>query len=407
MTRIFSLYRESFSNLHRNAWILAIAMFINRSGSMVLLFTSLYMTKQLHFTIGQAGVVMSFYGIGSVLGSYSGGWLTDRRNFFDIMVFSLIASGLILLLMLLVKTQLFLSLVIFAYAFFADMFRPAHSAAIAAYSAPDNRTRTVSLARLAINLGFSVGPAIGGVIALHLGYLWLFVVDAVTAFAAAGMIYIYLPKHAAEKDRHQNAVLKDSNTSAYRDRSYLFFIFLVALYGICFFQLFASVPQFFSNVCNYNEDTIGLLLAFNGLLVVVIEMPLIAHLEKRKKLFRYIVAGTLCIPVSFWILQNGNGLILWALVYTIIITFSEIFAMPFMMNHALSSSPKERQGQYTALYSIAFGIANIVAPSLGLGIAGKFGFDEMFYFFIGLSVVTASGFAWLGKTRKAAALATG
>ena len=99
-------------------------------------------------------------------------------------------------------------------------------------------------------------------------------------------------------------------------------------------------------------------------------MPLIAHLEKKKKLFRYIIAGTLCIPVSFFILQNGNGLIIWALVYTIIITLSEIFAMPFMMNHALSSSPRERQGQYTALYSIAFGIANILAPSLGLGIAG-------------------------------------
>lgn len=400
MNVLIGLYRQSFSNLQRNAWILALAMFINRSGSMVLLFTSLYFTKELHFSIAQAGLIMSFYGFGSVLGSYAGGWLTDRKNFFDIMILALLGSGLILLFLLLVKTPFFLSIVIFCYAFMADMFRPAHSAAIAAYSAPENLTRSVSLARLAINLGFSLGPAAGGLIALYLGYKWLFVIDAFTSFAAAAMLYVYLPKHISEKNRHHNEILRDSSTSAYRDGAYLFFILLVALYGICFFQLFASIPQFFSKVCNYNEDTIGLLLAFNGLLVVVIEMPLIAHLEKRKKKFMYIIAGTLCIPVSFLFLQHGNTLIIWSLVYTLIITLSEILAMPFMMNHALSASRKERQGQYMALYSIGFGIANILAPSLGLGIAGKFGFDEMFYFLIALSLLTAAGFAWLSSVHK-------
>ena len=400
MTRLLLLYRDSFSNLQRNAWILALAMFINRSGSMVLLFTSLYFTKELHFGIAEAGFIMSFYGFGSVLGSYSGGWLTDRKNFFDIMLLALICSGAILLLMLFVTGKFWFCAVIFSYAFFADMFRPAHSAAISSYSTSENLTRSVSLARLAINLGFSVGPAIGGFIALYLGYKWLFAIDAFTSFAAAGMLYLYLPRHKTEKNRHENAVLQDRSASAYRDKKFLFFIFLVALYGTCFFQLFASVPQFFSTQCKYNEDTIGLLLALNGLLVVVIEMPLIAYLEKKKKSFRYIIAGTLCIPVSFFVLQNGNAMIVWAVVYTVIITFSEIFAMPFMMNHALSSSPKERKGQYMALYSIAFGIAIILAPSIGLGIAGKYSFNSMFYFFIILSILTALGFAALNRKIK-------
>ena len=400
MKRLFSLYRDSFSNLKRNAWILAIAMFINRSGSMVLLFTSLYLTKELHFSIAQAGFIMSFYGFGSILGSYAGGWLTDRRNFFDVMIISLLCSGLVLLAILFVTSEFYLSAVIFTYAFMADMFRPAHSAAISAYSEPQSRTRSVSLARLAINLGFSVGPAIGGMIALYLGYHWLFVIDAITSCLAAGLLFFYLPRHQAEKDRHQHPVLKDARTSAYRDGNYLLFIILVSLYGICFFQLFASIPQYFSRVCHYDEDTIGLLLALNGILVVVIEMPLITILEKKKKLFRYVIWGTLCIPVSFIILQNGQSLILWAMVYTLIITLSEILAMPFMMNHALSSSPKERQGQYMALYSIAFGISITLAPSLGLGIAGKFGFDRMFYFLIILSSATAIGFSMLQRKWK-------
>ena len=359
---ILGLYRNAFSNLQRNAWVLSIALFINRSGSMVLLFTSLYLTNELHFSISQAGFVMSFYGIGSVLGSYTGGWLTDRRNYFDIMIFSLISSGLILLLMLVTTSIFCLCAVIFFYALAADMFRPANAASIAAYSTPENRTRSVSLVRLAINLGFTVGPAIGGFVAHYLGYLWLFVIDTFTSFAAAGMLYSYLPKKNPEHHPHKDAVLADRSTSAYQDFRYLFFILLVALYATCFFQIFASVPQYFSRVSHYSEDVIGLLLALNGALVVIIEMPLIAVLEKTKKGFRFIITGVLCLPVSFAILKLGGGLILWAIVYTVVITLSEIFAMPFMMNYSLTRPRKERQGQYSALYSIAYGLATISAP---------------------------------------------
>jgi predicted MFS family arabinose efflux permease len=396
-TMILALYRNAFRNLHRNAWILSIALFINRSGSMVLLFTSLYLTNDLRFSISEAGIIMSFYGIGSVLGSYAGGWLTDRRNYFDIMFYSLIISGIILLVMLVVTSMFLLCAVIFFYALSADMFRPANAAAIAAYSTPENRTRSVSLIRLAINLGFTLGPAIGGFVAHYLGYLWLFAIDAFTSFAAAGMLYAYLPRKESEPSPHKDAVLGDSRTSAYRDFRYLFFILLVTLYATCFFQIFASVPQYFSKVSHYSEDVIGLLLALNGALVVVIEMPLIASLEKTKKGFRFIIAGVLCLPVAFAVLKLGGGLMLWAIVYTVVITLSEIFAMPFMMNYSLTRPRKERQGQYSALYSIAYGLATISAPSLGLGIADSFGFDALFVFLIVLSILVGVGFYILNK----------
>jgi predicted MFS family arabinose efflux permease len=178
---------------------------------------------------------------------------------------------------------------------------------------------------------------------------------------------------------------------------------LVALYGTSFFQLFASIPQYFSKVSKYDEDLIGLLLALNGLLVVLIEMPLIFYLEKSKKLFSFIVAGTLCLPVAFAVLFVGEEMLIWAVVYTFVITMSEILAMPFMMNYVLSNSPSDRQGQYSALYSIAFGFSVIAAPAIGLGIADKFGFGNMFLFFMIASAVTAIGFMGLsGHMRKAA-----
>ncbi len=395
---MISIYRKSFSGLQRNIWILALAMFVNRSGSMVLLFTSLYMTKVLHFSIGEAGSVMSLYGVGSILGSYAGGWLTDRSNYFKIMIVSLISSGLILLLMVWVKSLMGLACVVFTYAFTADIFRPANSKAIAAYSDPANRARSVSLVRLAINLGFTVGPAMGGVIALHLGYTWLFVVDALTSLLTAGLLYAKLPRQEPGSSGHSGTVLKEISTSAYRDYRYLAFIVLVALYGTCFFQIFASVPQYLSRVWNYHEDTIGLLLALNGFLVVLVEMPLVLWLEKDKNIFRYIIAGAFFLPLCFSVLLLGKGMLLWSVVFMLVITLSEIFAMPFMMNFALSRPLAERQGQYAALYSIAFGIANITAPVVGLGIANHYGFENMFYVLILLSLVCVAGFLLLSGT---------
>jgi predicted MFS family arabinose efflux permease len=221
------------------------------------------------------------------------------------------------------------------------------------------------------------------------------VIDASSSFAAAAMLFTYLPKQERVKSHQPGSALLDSSTSAYRDFHYLFFILLVSVFGLCFFQLFASIPQYFNKVCKYNEDTIGLLLALNGLMVVIFEMPLITWLGKKNNIFSYIIAGTLCIPVAFFILLFGNGLVIMAVIYTIVLTLAEIFAMPFMMNYSLSRPHKERQGQYSALYSISYGIANIAAPSLGLWIASRYGFNSMFYFFILLAFLAALGFSWL------------
>jgi predicted MFS family arabinose efflux permease len=211
------------------------------------------------------------------------------------------------------------------------------------------------------------------------------------------LLFFFLPKKHEKGVKHEKLVVS-KQSSAYKDTLFLFFILMVTLFATSFFQLFASIPQYFNKACHYDEDTIGMLMGLNGILVVLIEMPLVTVLEKKQNnIFRYIVIGSLCLPTAFFMLHYGNGVLLWSILYIIIITFSEIFCMPFMMNYSLSKPIKERQGQYSALYSISFGIANIVAPIVGLGIADAFGFEAMFNFFILLGVLTVCGFVYLKK----------
>ncbi len=391
------IYKKSFSGLSPKVWVLSLAMLINRSGSMVLLFTSLYLTKELHYSLAQAGWVMSLYGVGSILGSYMGGWLTDKGNFYDIMISSLFLCAGVLLSMVFVTSIYGISIIIFFYAFTADIFRPANSSAIAFYSESVTRTRSVSLVRMAANLGFTIGPAVGGFVAHYLGYKWLFLIDASTSIFAAVMLILYLPRRKVGHDSNEKKPVVAK--SAYKDYWYLVFIFLVAIYATCFFQIFASVPQYFSKVWEYHEDKIGLILAMNGFLVVIIEMPLVMRLEKNTNKFKYIIWGALCLPISFFILLSTYKNLPMAFLYTFIITMSEIYAMPFMMSIALSRPDKTRQGQYAALYSIAYGIANIAAPLIGLGIAARYGFSTMFWVLIVISTMLAFGFFQLNSLR--------
>jgi predicted MFS family arabinose efflux permease len=394
---LFKKYQSAFAGLHTNVWVISIVLLINRMGSMVLLFAPLYYTSSLHFTKAEAGFIMSFFGIGSIAGSYLGGWLADRFNQKKIMMVSLITSGIILLSINYTSNKYMLCLILFLYALSSDSFRPSSSVAITNSSSAENRTRSISLMRMAINLGFTIGPALGGIIAFNYGYSFLFNIDAASSFVAAAILFIFFPNINFNTHNNKQKQILDAFTSAYKDWHFLKFILLVSIYGICFFQLLASVPTFFKEVCKYNEDTIGYLMAFNGFLVVLIEMPLVAYLEKFRKKNLYIMVGCVQIVFALFFLVIGKGLMVMAVLYVFFITLSEIFAMPFMMNYSLARAHADRQGQYSALYSIGYGISFIIAPALGLYLAQHFGFQNTFIIFMCISILVGFGFYKLLK----------
>lgn len=397
MKKLLEIYKSSFSGLDRYIWLLSFVMLVNRAGSMVLLFLSLYLTKELHFSLSQAGVVLGFYGAGSIVGSYVGGWLTDRFDYYKIMVYSLVISGLILLGLIFVKTYYGIICIVFLYSLFADTFRPANSVAIGKFSDDSNKTRSFSLMRMAINLGFTIGPAVGGFVALYVGYGYLFLIDSLTSIGAAVLILVYLPKRKSESDEQKKLTTPLDGLSAYKDKLYMTFIALVGFFAICFFQLFTSIPLFFSKGLHLSEDTIGLLLAYNGALIVVIEMPMVHYLEKGGKVIAHIAVGSFLMVLSFLFILPNTGNLIWPLIFMTMITLSEVFAMPFMSNFAISRASPGRQGQYMALYAIAYGGAHIIAPMLGLRLADALGFILMFVIIASLSLLVGFGFLMLKK----------
>ncbi|MCB0599172.1 MAG: MFS transporter [Lewinellaceae bacterium] len=398
--RTLSLYRNSFRGFSREVWLLSAVMLINRSGTMVIPFLSVYLTQVKGYSLGQAGWVMSCFGAGSVLGSYIGGRLTDRIGFYQVQFWSLLLSGLAFIALGYVNSLLGICAVVFITSTIADAFRPANMSAIGAYSKPENRTRTLALLRLAINLGWAIGPAIGGLLAASVGYGLLFWADGLTCMAAALFFRFALPEkqpvESAADGADAGAILAGS---AYRDQAFLFFLLLTLLNGIAFMQLFGTLPVFFKQEIGLDEGMIGRLMAMNGLLIAIIEMPLIFVVEKRFRIPQMISVGTLLIGAAYMLFNLFGPVVGAAFACMVLMTVGEMLSLPFVASMALNFTNDKNRGQYMALFTMTYSIAHIIAPNMGLQVAEHFGFSSLWYLIMGFCLLVWIGFTYLDRKR--------
>ena len=376
MKTLFNNYINTFRGLSQEVWWLALITLINRAGTMVIPFLSLYLTTSLEFTLKDVGWIMSAFGLGSVVGSWLGGKLTDKIGSYKVMVFSLVTTGLLFIGLQFLTTFVSFCIGIFLVMLIADMFRPAMFVALSAYSKPENKTRSVTLIRLAINLGFSAGPAIGGIIITTLSYGGLFWVDGITCILASIVLLNVLnPKTAKTLDD----VKTENPKSAYNDKAFLIFLGAMMLFGIVFLQYFSTMPLYYRDVHALSELNIGLLLGLNGLLIFVFEMPLIKWLENsRYTKSGLMLFGAILTGLSFIILTMTS----WVGILIIgmfLMTLGEMIAFPFSNAFAMQQAKHGNQGEYMALYSIAFSMAHIFGHNAGLQMVNNIGFDNTWY----------------------------
>ncbi|GAA4306661.1 MFS transporter [Aestuariibaculum suncheonense] len=386
MKALLKNYIDTFKGLSDEIWWLALITFINRAGTMVIPFLSLYLKEDLQFTISQVGWIMSAFGLGSVVGSWIGGKLTDIIGYYKVMARSLLATGVLFIALQMLNTFVSICIGIFIVMMVADAFRPAIFVALNAYSKPENKIRSLTLIRLAINLGFSAGPAIGGMIISGLGYGGLFWVDGITCLMAAlVMIKVLNPKKAKVLDDFKI----ENPVSAYKDSAFLVFFLAMVLFGIVFLQYFSSITIYYKDVHLLSEFEIGLILGLNGFVIFIFEMPLIKWLEHTAFTKLWLVFfGAILTGISFLILNltSWSGVLVIGM---LLVTFGEMIAFPFSNAFAIERAKKGNQGEYMALYSISFSVAHIFGHNAGLQLTAGLGFEITWYIIASLALISA------------------
>jgi predicted MFS family arabinose efflux permease len=399
--KAFQKYINNFRGFSREIWILTIVTFINRAGTMVLPFLSKYLKEDLGFSYSQVGWIMVSFGCGSMLGAWLGGKLADKIGFYKVMIFSLFTSGLMFFGLQKITSFEGLIVAIFLIMAVADMFRPAMFVSLAAYSKPENRTRSLTLVRLAINLGFAAGPALGGLIIMSSGYSGLFWVDGITCITAILVFWILV------KEKKKSAYLDKENSgeiltnSVFKDTPFWLFLITCLITGIMFFQLFTTIPLYHGEQFNLSEFQTGLLLTFNGVLVFFLEMPLVNYIEKKKiSAVKIVTYGCLAMSLSMFLLLVN----FWAgilIIMMVFMTFGEMFAFPFANSFAISRAPKGHEGRYMAIFAMSYSLAHILSAKTGMEIIERFGYQTNWIFMGSLGLIGVSvGFLVLKFIKK-------
>ncbi len=377
--------------------MLSFVMLINRAGSMVLPFLGVYMTEHLGFGLKATGIVLSFYGVGSLMGSLLGGYLTDKLGAYRVQACSLFVSAPLFLLIPFFTSVEGLAAIIWLQSLISESFRPANSVAITRYSRPESLTQAFSLNRMAVNLGFSVGPALGGILS-SISYNLLFLVNAFGVFAA-GVMYVYFFRKRQVKTQG-NMVASDTGTgvvkgrSPYRDARFLLFTLLCAVFSIFFLQFFNTLPIFYKEVALLDKRSIGYILAYSGLLIVLLEMIMVNMAQRYLTIAQTLLLGTVAVAVSFGLLAVGHHILLLLLSITLL-SIGEILVLPFMSTLTVRQATEGRSGAYMGLNGLSFSVSFIITPFLGTSIAYAYGFNNLWLVSFGILLFVSAAFYYL------------
>lgn len=399
MKKFYNSYIENFRGLSKEIWLLSLVTFINRAGAMVIPFLSLYLVNEKGFTLPQVGIIMTCFGIGSFVGSWLGGKLTDAFGFYKVIVLSLFLGGVGFICLQFLNTYYSICAGVFALILVADAYRPAIFVACDAYSKPKNITRSIALIRLAINLGFSVGPLIGGLIIAKISYGSLFWIDGITCIIASLLLFVILKPKKIKTEEPKEPIVKEG-ISPYKNALYLIFITIMVFNGILFVQYFSVMPLYYEQAHFLSEDLIGLLLFLNGIIIVIFEMPLVAWLE-RIKISKTMATfwGVVFLALSFIVLNISSwfGVLVIGM---ILMTIGEMVGSPFSNALALSMSPKGRKGSYMGLYTMSWSFSHIFGHNSGMNMVNTYGYDTTWNIFFIILVGVALLTLWLYKLLK-------
>lgn len=371
-------YRNAYSGLSRSTWLLSLIMLINRSGTMVVPFMTLYLTSpEMGYSVGQAGFVFGLFGAGAFVGAWFGGKLTDRIGYYPVQMATLLGGGCLFILLGQMHSFSMICLFTFLVSFVNEAFRPANSTAIVFYSKPENRTRSYALNRLAVNLGWAVGSVTGGALA-EINYELLFWVDGFSNIGAALLMWFFI---RPVSNVQRKAAETDSRPAlpAHKDKQFILFIIVTGFFACCFFQVFTNLPVHFRNNLHFSEAFIGLLMAVNGILIALIEMVLVYKLEGKRNNLLYISTGVAMVGIGFILLQTTFMPALVCFAMIVLITLGEILAMPFMNSYWIGRAQPSNRGQYAGLYTMAWSAAQTIGPMVGAQVADHWGFSLLFW----------------------------
>lgn len=402
--KLLRLYRDACSGLPPAVWFLSAVMLLNRAGTMVLPFLALWLKGDHGFTTEEVGRYIMLFGAGAVAGSWVSGNLSDRISPLRVQVAAMVGMGIGFFVLSFLESRVSIAICLVLTGFSAEAYRPAAMTLFSSVCPPEARTRGFGLLRLAVNAGMTIGPAVGGFLALQ-DYGWLFWIDGVTCVISAIVLGLRFPRFtAAPEAASGDAETKVDDTadalSPWKDRGFLAMCGLNLLLAFTFFQMESTIPMFLEEgPYGFDESRIGLIFATNTVLIILLEMLIVSWLQNRD-VIRIVAIGAALTGLGFGLLGFGQT-IPWAVFSIAIFTMGEMMTSPFFTAYVANRAGDGNRGRYMGLMGTAFTVGMLIGPVGGTWIYARLGPDVLWWGLIGIGAVTGLGFELLGRRRPA------
>jgi MFS family permease len=350
---------KSLRSLPGSVWVLYAGTFINRLGTFVIPFLALYLVDR-GFTAAEAGFAISSYGVGHLFASIIGGHLADTLGRRKTILASMAGSAATMLALSQAASYPALLVLSCLAGLTTEVYRPASSALLTDLVDPTERVTAFAGYRIAINAGFGIGPAIGGWMAEH-NFTWLFVGDALTSLVFGVITYLALPA-GLRLSEAQKVGWRDSLRVIAGDRRFLRLLSASFLVGMIFMQMSTTLGLEVERQ-GHPKTVFGWVLSWNGLLIVLCELPLTVWTRRFPTLWMMALGYLLC-GVGFGMNALGGTTASFLLAMTVF-TFGEMISLPLGAAYVAGLAPTELRGRYMGANGLTWALALIVGPSAG------------------------------------------
>ncbi|MFE1176852.1 MDR family MFS transporter [Streptomyces sp. NPDC058773] len=390
---------ESVSGLPRQFWWLWTSTLINRLGAFVATFLALYLTVERGYSASYAGLVAALHGLGGVISSVGAGVMTDRLGRRPTMLIAQLSTAASVALLGFMTDPVAIALVAGLVGMASNASRPAVQAMMADLVAPEDRVRAFALNYWAINLGFAISSTAAGLIAEH-GYLALFLGESTLVLACALVVFWKLPESrpvvstpgGPDGTATGPAPAPVSMLTVLRDGRFMTVVGLNLLLALLFQQAYVSMPVTMGQD-GFSSADFGLAIGVNGVLVVLLQLPVTRFIEHRSPAL-LLIGSALLAGYGFGLTALAGSVAMYAVAVTVW-TLGEIINSPTQMSLVVRLSPLHGRGRYQGMYSLSWSVAALAAPLLGGVVIDRYGADALWAGCAAVGTLAAVGYGLL------------
>ncbi|MFC9747046.1 MDR family MFS transporter [Streptomyces niveus] len=385
--------RRSVSGLPREFWWLWTSTLVNRLGAFVATFMVLYLTIERGYSASYAGLVASLHGLGGVVSAVGAGVMTDRLGRRPTLLIAQLSTAASVALLGFMQHPAAIAAVAFLVGMTSNASRPAVQAMMADIVKPEDRVRAFSLNYWAINLGFAISSVAAGFIAEY-SYLAGFLGEAAMTLACAVVIFLKLPESRPERapvDGKSEPAAEVGMRAVLRDGRFMSVVGLSFVVALIFQQGFVGLPVAMGKD-GFSSSDFGMIIAFNGVLIVALQIPVTRFIEHRDTR-RLLILSSALAGYGFGLTAFAGSLALYALA-VLVWTIAEIINAPTQTSLVVRLSPVHGRGRYQGMYTMSWAVAGLVAPLMSGFLIDHYGADWLWGVCAVLGTVAAGGY-WL------------